>query len=173
MSHDRGCSCGKEPYEYEDCRRADCDRGAKARGEVVNTEHVNDRTGTKQVGGTHYEQEYQHWDWVHDTYQGYLAGNCSKYVVRWRKKNGIEDLHKARTYLVKLKLNGETRVLTEEQLRNIRLANKRFLITLEREERDFLEELTFWESDNDLVWLVNKLDELIQSAQKAAGGQGG
>lgn len=24
MSHDRGCSCGKEPYEYADCSRTDC-----------------------------------------------------------------------------------------------------------------------------------------------------
>ncbi len=24
MSHDRGCPCGLEKYEYEDCRRADC-----------------------------------------------------------------------------------------------------------------------------------------------------
>lgn len=24
MSHDRGCPCGKEPYEYNDCSRADC-----------------------------------------------------------------------------------------------------------------------------------------------------
>ena len=24
MSHDRGCSCGKEPYEYDDCTLINC-----------------------------------------------------------------------------------------------------------------------------------------------------
>ncbi len=26
MSHDRGCSCGKEPYEYDECRDKSCSR---------------------------------------------------------------------------------------------------------------------------------------------------
>jgi hypothetical protein len=32
----------------------------------------------------------------------FYEGNIIKYVCRWRKKNGIEDLYKARTYLNKL-----------------------------------------------------------------------
>lgn len=37
MSHDRGCSCGKEPMEYRDCFRADCafGRGEKARAKLA------------------------------------------------------------------------------------------------------------------------------------------
>jgi len=30
---------------------------------------------------------------------GYLRGNIAKYMHRWRYKNGIEDLKKARVYL--------------------------------------------------------------------------
>lgn len=56
----------------------------------------------QQVGGKHYEAEYQHWDWVVDTQMGYLEGCASKYVSRWRKKNGLEDLKKARTYVQKI-----------------------------------------------------------------------
>jgi len=33
---------------------------------------------------------------------GYLRGNIAKYLHRWRYKNGIEDLKKARWYLNKL-----------------------------------------------------------------------
>jgi len=33
---------------------------------------------------------------------GYLRGNIAKYMHRWRYKNGLEDLHKARWYLDKL-----------------------------------------------------------------------
>ncbi|CAN0296744.1 unnamed protein product, partial [Chrysoparadoxa australica] len=52
-----------------------------------------------QVGGNHYETEdgYEHWDWVVDGEIGYLAGNATKYISRWRKKNGLLDLQKAIT----------------------------------------------------------------------------
>ena len=33
---------------------------------------------------------------------GFLEGNVIKYVTRWRKKNGIEDLKKAQEYLRRL-----------------------------------------------------------------------
>jgi len=56
----------------------------------------------KQVGGKHYKCNYQHWDLVCDLGLNYLEGCITKYVARWRKKNGIEDLHKAVHYLEKL-----------------------------------------------------------------------
>src|SRR5699024_4567806 len=31
--------------------------------------------------------------------EGYYTGNVIKYVCRWKKKNGLEDLKKARQYL--------------------------------------------------------------------------
>lgn len=34
-----------------------------------------------------------------DEYTGYLRGNVAKYLHRWRYKNGVEDLKKARWYL--------------------------------------------------------------------------
>jgi hypothetical protein len=34
-----------------------------------------------------------------EEYQGYLMGNVKKYTHRWRYKNGVEDLKKARWYL--------------------------------------------------------------------------
>ncbi len=33
----------------------------------------------------------------------YLLGCASKYLTRWRKKNGLEDLEKSRHYYVKAK----------------------------------------------------------------------
>ena len=35
-------------------------------------------------------------------FEGALTGNIIKYVWRWKKKNGVEDLKKARWYLDKL-----------------------------------------------------------------------
>ena len=37
-----------------------------------------------------------------DAFLGYLNGNVIKYAHRWKDKNGIEDLRKARWYLDKL-----------------------------------------------------------------------
>ena len=37
-----------------------------------------------------------------DGFTGYLTGNILKYIWRWKHKNGIEDLKKARWYLDRL-----------------------------------------------------------------------
>lgn len=59
---------------------------------------ANDR----QVGGDHYKKtEYQHWDWVCDINLHYLLACATKYVARWRDKNGIQDLEKSIHYLEK------------------------------------------------------------------------
>jgi len=56
-----------------------------------------------QVGGMHYaESAIQPWDFIVSNNIGYLEGNVIKYVARWRKKGGIEDLRKAGHYLQKL-----------------------------------------------------------------------
>lgn len=37
-----------------------------------------------------------------DQFEGYLVGNVIKYLSRYQKKNGLEDLKKGRWYLNKL-----------------------------------------------------------------------
>lgn len=55
-----------------------------------------------QVGGEHYAGKSQHWDVVLAMYgPGYLFGCATKYIIRWRKKGGLEDLQKADHYLQK------------------------------------------------------------------------
>ena len=59
----------------------------------------------RQVGGTHYRAApgvMQHWDLVVATGMGYFEGQVTRYVGRWRKKNGVEDLRKAVHYIDKL-----------------------------------------------------------------------
>lgn len=56
----------------------------------------------KQIGGVHYGMgEYQHWDWANDVRLPGIPYAASKYVDRWRLKNGREDLEKALHYLEK------------------------------------------------------------------------
>lgn len=59
---------------------------------------ANDR----QVAGRHYEAKIQHWDFATENGLGYLEGNATKYVARWRRKNGVQDLQKALHYVEKL-----------------------------------------------------------------------
>jgi len=37
-----------------------------------------------------------------EEYQGFLRGNCVKYLWRWKHKGGVEDLEKTQWYLNKL-----------------------------------------------------------------------
>jgi hypothetical protein len=54
----------------------------------------------EQVGGQHYkDMAIQPAEFIHKNGIGYMEGNVIKYVVRWRNKNGVEDLKKARHYL--------------------------------------------------------------------------
>jgi hypothetical protein len=55
---------------------------------------------TKQVGGNHYEQmAIQPWEVIQRGDLDFWEGNVIKYVMRYRAKNGLEDLKKARHYL--------------------------------------------------------------------------
>lgn len=56
-----------------------------------------------QVGGDHYRTAFQHWDFMAESFgAAWFKGSITKYVSRHRKKNGLQDLQKARHYLVKL-----------------------------------------------------------------------
>jgi len=55
-----------------------------------------------QVAGSHYRSAIQPWDYIVANNIGYLEGNIIKYVSRWKKKGGVEDLYKAQHYLEKL-----------------------------------------------------------------------
>ena len=53
-----------------------------------------------QVGGSHYRDfAIQPAEFIHKNAIGFLAGNVIKYVCRHGKKNGVEDLKKARHYI--------------------------------------------------------------------------
>lgn len=51
----------------------------------------------------HYRNgKIQPWDFIVSNDMGFLEGNIVKYVTRYKYKNGLEDLMKAKTYLDKL-----------------------------------------------------------------------
>lgn len=58
----------------------------------------------KQVGGGHYKKGgEEHWDRQYRLFgPGYFVGCSTKYIERYREKNGKEDLLKAIHFLEKL-----------------------------------------------------------------------
>jgi hypothetical protein len=52
-----------------------------------------------QVAGTHYQMPIQPVEFIHKNGLGFIVGNVVKYVVRYKQKNGVQDLQKARHYL--------------------------------------------------------------------------
>lgn len=59
----------------------------------------------RQVGGSHYKAhgtaELQHWDVVTIFKLDYFQAQITRYLFRWKDKNGLEDLEKARHYMDK------------------------------------------------------------------------
>ena len=50
----------------------------------------------------HYNKGIEAWDYIVSHDLGFLEGNIIKYITRYKYKNGIEDLLKAKQYLDKL-----------------------------------------------------------------------
>src|SRR5690348_3556950 len=80
------------------------------------TSSVDEPANNRQVGGTHYkegtdeqcwkllrqqQEPPQHWDLVCLFSWDYFQGQIIKYIMRWKAKNGLEDLKKARHFLDK------------------------------------------------------------------------
>lgn len=66
------------------------------------TESVVDRSRAidKQEGGGHYkDMTIQPVEYIHGNNIPFIEGCVIKYVSRWRNKNGVEDLKKAKHFL--------------------------------------------------------------------------
>ena len=61
---------------------------------------MNDTALSQQVGGSHYKNMViQPVEFIEKNNLGFCAGNVIKYICRYKNKNGIEDLKKARHYI--------------------------------------------------------------------------
>ena len=82
-----------------------------------------------QVGGSHYklkDSSCEHWNYVVANDLCYFQAQITKYVTRFRKKNGVQDLLKARHFLDKLiELETAKEENMEEQQFQREIANSR------------------------------------------------
>lgn len=129
----------------------------------------------KQIAGRHYQTAggVQHWDYCDANDVPYLESACTKYVVRWREKNGLQDLLKAQHYLQKrienqLAGTGAPRGGRLNFGEYIKFVNGNGLT--ERElELEIITHVMHWSSPEELetAWLA--LEELIKLAEVEGG----
>lgn len=58
-----------------------------------------DNPMNRQVGGNHYDMPIQPVEFIERNGLGFCVGNCIKYLCRYQKKNGKQDLEKAKHYI--------------------------------------------------------------------------
>lgn len=135
-----------------------------------------------QVGGAHYQTEYQHWDWTIDIKLGQLEYAASKYIARSGKKEGeptIEGLQKSIHYIRKA-----AEAWGEGRYHNNSICTNSFEapIGLEMTTRFMLANnlndpllwriifgLATWTSSRQLSGVIDDIQELIQQYKEAEG----
>ena len=126
-----------------------------------------------QIGGEHYHTDYQHWDFITLYGLGYLEGCATKYITRWRKKGGLQDLSKAMHYLQKLR-EVATEGRMEPPAHAPRNEVRRFCTTngLTGEESALIWRIVSWNRPDDLLEAERGLAELLSKAAKEGEGDG-
>jgi|TARA_Y100000310_G_scaffold290228_1_gene317245 hypothetical protein len=84
---------------------------------------------------SHYNKGIEMWDYAHSHNLDFFEGNIVKYITRWKDKNGIEDLHKAKQYLDKL----------------IELEEKNIVITLENTSKELFDESMYMDLQEKII----------------------
>lgn len=131
---------------------------------------MNEKANDHQVGGEHYMMggDVQHWDFVTQNNLNYLEGCATKYVSRWKKKHGRQDLEKARHYVQKL-IECHNRALVIAP--RWRRAKKPLVISvfafaqangLDGDEAIICEMLATWRGPADLERALAMIDQLIE-----------
>ena len=68
--------------------------------DLENYQYLEGSELRKQVGGDHYSKlAIQPVEYINANKLTYLQGNVIKYVTRYKDKNGLQDLEKAKHYI--------------------------------------------------------------------------
>lgn len=68
--------------------------------DLENYQYLEGGALKEQVGGDHYSKlAIQPVEYINANKLTYLQGNVIKYVTRYKDKNGVEDLQKAKHYI--------------------------------------------------------------------------
>jgi len=127
-----------------------------------------------QHDGSHYrnrDSNYQHWDLVADTGMGYFEAQITRYIARWRFKEGALDVEKALHYAQKMsELIKEGRYPTRQvpQREDAMVLLEAFAIKqkLTREETLIFELCAMRATEGDVDRLLFRITALLSEARK-------
>ena len=116
----------------------------------------------RQIGGDHYKRDgsLEHWDLIERSGVGYLEGCATKYVARWRKKGGLQDLEKAEHYVQKLIELHDEGVRLPRGVARMDLVSA-FVAPLDVTERGIIQLLCRWDCRAHLEAVQRDLRDLI------------
>lgn len=123
----------------------------------------------RQVGGSHYKSNgVQHWDYCVEVNVPNLEYAATKYISRWRKKNGLQDLQKAQHYIEK---RIESITTGKGILRAARRNDDIFEAfcndnSLSYEERLLCDTVMHWKRMDELVCAVEKLKSYLAKIEQ-------
>lgn len=114
----------------------------------------------------YYQCAYQHWDFVIRVGLTYLEGCTTKYVTRWRKKEGAKDLWKALQYLDKMIMMGDyniqrNNIMVDQELDRFATAND-----LEPLETHYIFMICTYRNEKTLKTARQILSKLINEANE-------
>jgi hypothetical protein len=86
------------------CEDNFCDNSCPVFLELVGSKQIESKSDPADHPSHYADKQIEVIDYIKDTltkeqYQGYCLGNVIKYISRYQKKNGREDLKKAAVYL--------------------------------------------------------------------------
>lgn len=122
------------------------------------------KASEKQVGGSHYKSNgVQHWTYCIEVNVPNLEYAATKYISRWRKKNGVQDLQKAQHYI-------ERRIQAVNEYKGVLRGAKCNHVLFEAfcednslsyEERLLCDTVMHWKRVDHLICAVEKLQRYI------------
>jgi hypothetical protein len=130
----------------------------------VNTQHA---VNAIQHGGTHYQSSIQHWDWVAYCTMDYFSAAASKYVTRWRSKEGVKDLKKASHFVDKARVLFSDRILMPQGCARIPIHEYAAANELNEIETEVCRLLMVWRNAADLDMAQLGIRDLLKAAPDA------
>jgi hypothetical protein len=120
----------------------------------------------------HYRSDgYIHWDLIIETRTEYLAANATKYIARWRKKNGLQDLQKALHYIDKLIESAKEGLIKSPSpytSKGVRIFDRvaKFCLINGLSEREYVAvaDLLLWKGEEDLFNARDMVTLLMEEA---------
>ena len=125
-----------------------------------------------QVGGSHYHKKeggIGHWDYCTKVNVPYLEGCATKYLTRWRDKNGMQDLYKSLHYLERrIEAIHEFEGITYGARKDFNLFRS-FVIDnqIPNEEAIIIDLIMHWQRFDDLFEAQKQLQDFIEREESS------